>query len=110
MKSILARLWSKFILSYVEGLNFYKKKYQKTRGIKVGEYLLYSSINKESKTPINSYIVCKVRETLLGRDGAVRSLEVDVVFGWQPKELTSDIKRFSLLEIDYLKIGSVKDS
>ena len=110
MKSILARCWSRFILSYVEGLNVYKKKHQKTREIKVGDYVLYSSINKESKTPINSYIVCKVRETLLGRDGAVRSLKVDVVFGGQPKELTRDIRRFSLLEIDDLKIGSVKDS
>ena len=109
MKSILARCWSKFILSYVEGLNVYKK-HQKTREIKVGDYVLYSSINKESKTPINSYIVCKVKETLLGRDGAVRSLKVDVVFGGQPKELTRDIRRCSLLEIDDLKIGSVKDS
>ena len=59
---------------------------------------------------LTSYIVCKVKETLLGRDGEVRSLKVDVVFGWQPKELTRDIKRFSLLKIDDLKIGSVKDS
>ena len=56
MKSILTRCCSKFILSYVEGLNVFKKKYQKTREIKVGDYVLYSSINKESKTPMNSYI------------------------------------------------------
>ena len=110
MKTILARCWSKFILSYVEGLNIYKKKHQKTRTIKEGDYVLYSSINKESKAPSNSYIICKVIETILGRDSTVRSLKVKIVYGGQPKEMTRDIRRFSLLEIDDLKIGHVKET
>ena len=110
MKSILARCWSKFILSNVEGLNVYTKKYQKTIESKVGDYVLCSSINKESKTPINSYIVCKDKETILGRDGTIRSLKVEIVFGGQPKVLTRDVRRFSLLEIDDLKIAPVKNN
>ena len=110
MKSILARCWSKFILSYVEGLNVFKKKYQKTRELKVGDYVLYSSINKESKTPMNSYIICQVKETILGRDGTIRSLKVEIVFGGQRKMLTRDVRRFSLLEIDDLNIAPIKNN
>lgn len=84
------------------------EKNPKTREIKVGDYVLYSSVNKESMTPINSYVVCKIKETLLGRDGTVRSLKVNIVFGGKSKEFTRDIQRFSLFEIDDLKIGSVK--
>ena len=40
MKTILARCWSNFILSYVEGLNVYKKKDQKKRTIKEGDYVI----------------------------------------------------------------------
>ena len=81
MKSILTRCRSKFILSYIEGFNVYKKKYQKTRIIEAGDYVLYSSVNKESMTPINSYIVFKSKETLLGRDGTIRSLKLNIAFG-----------------------------
>ena len=91
-------------------MNVFKKKYQKTRELKVGDYVLYSSINKESKTPMNSYIICQVKETKLGRDGTIRSLKVEIVFGGQRKMLTRDVRRFSLLEIDDLKIAPVKNN
>ena len=61
-------------------------------------------------THINSYIICQVKETLCSRDGTVRSLKVNIVFGGKQKEFTRDIRRFSLLEIDDLKIVSVKNS
>ena len=58
---------------------------------------------------MNSYIICQVKETILGRDGTIRSLKVEIVFGGQPKVLTRDVRRFSSLEIDDLKIAPVKN-
>ena len=101
MKSIYARVWGKFIMSYVENLNVYKKKNQTANEIKPGDYVIYSAMNKEMN-PINVYQICRVLQILKGRngDGQIRSLRVKMIQGGKPKEFTRNIRRFSLLELN----------
>merc|ERR1711873_123478 len=47
MKALNSRLWGKFILSYVENLNNYKRKNKTTPKIKRGDYVIYSGLNKK---------------------------------------------------------------
>ena len=98
MKALYSRIWGKFILSYVENLNNYKRKNQSAPNIKVGDYVIYSGLNKEM-SPINKFQICKVLDVLKGRNGddVIRSLKVQMVKGGSIKEFTRNIRRFSLL-------------
>ena len=82
MKSLYSRIWGKFILTYVEDLNLYKKKNQSSRQIVVGDYVIYSGLNKEL-SPINVYQIGKVVKVIKGRDGdnEIRSLQVNIIKG-----------------------------
>ena len=104
MKQIQARIWSKFILSYVENLNLYKKKHAKSRQIVAGDYVLYSGINKKM-SPINTYNICQVLDIIHGRNGdkEIRSLKVKLIHGGKEKIFTRNVRRFSLLELDGIK-------
>ena len=104
MKTLNSRVWSKFILTYVEGLNCYKKRYAQANDIKEGDYVLYSGYNREL-SPINTYMICKVLEAKRGRDGdsVIRSLKVKLVKGGKPRVFVRPIRRFSLLELDGIK-------
>ena len=104
MKTLNSRVWSKFILTYVEGLNCYKKKYAKARDIKEGDYVLYFGYNREL-SPIDTYMICKVLEPKRGRDGdtEIRSLKVKLIKGGKPAVFVRPIRRFSLLELDGIK-------
>ena len=104
MKAIHTRAWGKFILSYVENLNVFKKRYQKSILITKGDFVLYSGMNREM-CPVNTYIICKVKEVIQGRDGdnEPRSLKVELIKGGKSKIFTRSIRRFSLLELDDLK-------
>ena len=110
MKAVYSRVWGKFILSYVEDLNLYKKKNQQSRPIKVGDYVIYSGMNKEM-SPINVYQICRVLQVIQGRDGdqQIRSLKVKMIKGGKFKEFTRNVRRFSLLELDETK-PPTKDS
>ena len=104
MNVVYSRTWGKFILTYVENLNIYKRKYFTNRKITEGDYVLYSGLNKEM-APINQYQICRVKQVIFGRDGdnEARSLKVDMIKGGKPKEFTRNVRRFSLLEIEDLK-------
>ena len=82
MKSVYSRVWGRFILSYVEDLNSYKRKNQIEAKVKVGDYVIYSGLNKEM-SPINVYQICKVIEVIKGRNGdqQTRSLKVQMLKG-----------------------------
>ena len=98
MKSVYQRVWQKFISTYVDSLNLYKKKNQESSIIKQGDLVIYSALNKEM-SPVNVFQVCQVLEAIKGRDGEIRSLRVKRIKGGQIKEFTRDIRRFALLEI-----------
>ena len=87
-------------MTYVEQMNVYKKRNQTECNIKVGDYVIYSGMNKEM-SPINIYQICKVTEVIRGRDGdgQIRSFKVKMIKGGKIKELTRNIRRFSLLEL-----------
>ena len=91
----------KFILSYLENLNLFKKKNQHAANIKVGEFFIYSGLNKEM-SPINVYEICKVIGVIKGRnrDQQIRSLKVQMVKGGKIKEFTRNVRRFCLLELE----------
>ena len=50
MKTILARCWSKFLLSYVEGLNVYKKKIRRQEQLKRG-IMCYTAQSTKNQRP-----------------------------------------------------------
>ena len=104
MKALYSRIWGKFILSYIENLNNYKRKNQSTPNIKVGDYVIYSGLNKEM-SQINKFQICKVLEVLKGRNGddEIRSLKVQMIKGGSIKEFTRNIRRFRLLELDVVR-------
>ena len=104
MKALYSRIWGKFILTYVENLNVYKKKNQSAPNIKIGDYVIYSGLNKEM-SPINQYQICQVLNVIKGRNGDedVRSLKVKMIKGGTFKEFTRNIIRFSFLELDLVK-------
>ena len=104
MKALYSRIWGKFILSYVENLNNYKRKNQTTPKIKIGDYVIYSGLNKEM-SPINRFQICKVLKVLKGRNGddEIRSLTVQMIKGGSIKEFTRNIRRFCLLELDVVR-------
>ena len=105
MKAIHTRAWGKFILTYVENLNVFKKKFKKQRKVQIGDYVLYSGLNKEM-CPVNTYQVCKIKEIISGRhkeDNEPRSLKVELIKGGKSKIFTRSIRRFALLELDDLK-------
>ena len=104
MKALYSRIWGKFILSYVENLNNYKRKNQTTPKIKIGDYVIYSGLNKEM-SPINRFQICKVLKVLKGRNGddEIRSLKVQMIKGGSIKEFTRNIRRFCLLELDVVR-------
>ena len=101
MKSVYTRVWGKFIMTYVEDLNIYKRRNQTASTIKIGDHVIYSGKNQEM-SPLNVYQICKVEEVILGRngDGQIRSLKVKMIKGGKIKTFTRDIRRFSLLELD----------
>ena len=101
MKSVYTRVWGKFIMTYVEDLNIYKRRNQTASKIKIGDHVIYSGKNQEM-SPLNVYQICKVEEVILGRngDGQIRSLKVKMIKGGKFKTFTRDIRRFSLLELD----------
>ena len=82
MKAMYSRIWGKFILSYVENFNNYKRTNQSAPNIKVGDYVIYGGLNKEM-SPINKFQICKVLEVLKGRNGddEIRSLKVQMING-----------------------------
>ena len=67
-----------------------------------GDYVLYSSIDQEMM-PINQYMTWKVKDLYFRRNGDVRSLKVNLVYGGKQREFIRDIRRFSLFEITELK-------
>ena len=75
MKSLYQRVWSKFISTYVDSLNLYKKKNQVSSIIKQGGFVIYSTLNKEM-SPVNVFQVCQVLEAIKGRDGQIRTMKV----------------------------------
>ena len=101
MKSVYTRVWGKFIMTYVEDLNIYKRRNQTASTIKIGDHVIYSGKNQEM-SPLNVYQICKVEEVILGRngDGQIRSLKVKMIKGGKIKTFTRDIRRFSVLELD----------
>ena len=100
MNSVYSRVWGKFILSYVEDLNSYKKKNQHEANIKVGGFVMYSGINKEM-CPINVYQICRVIDVIKGRNGdqQTRSLKVQMLKGGKIKEFTRNVRRFCKLDL-----------
>ena len=60
----------------------YKRKNQQSADIKAGDFVIYSGLNKEI-SPINVYQICRVIETIKGRDGdqQIRSLKVQMIKG-----------------------------
>ena len=98
MKTLYQRVWSRFISTYVDSLNLYKKKNQVNNIIKQGDFVIYSALNKEM-SPVNVFQICKVLETIKGRDGQIRSLRVKRIKEGKIREFTRNIRRFALLEI-----------
>ena len=72
LTALYSRIWGKIILSYVKNLNNYKRKNQSARNIKVGDYVIYSGLNKEM-SPINEFQICEVLEVIKGRNGKSKS-------------------------------------
>ena len=63
MKAVYSQTWGKFILTYIENMNIYKRKYCSKKKIEVGDYVLYSGLNKEM-APVNVYQICKVKQVV----------------------------------------------
>ena len=104
MKSVYSRVWGKFILSYVEDLNLYKKKNQHEANIKVGYFVIYSGLNKEM-SPIKVYQIGKVTEVIKGRNGyqRTRSIKVQMVKGGKIRKFRRNVRRFCRLELETTK-------
>ena len=56
-------------------------------------------------SPINKFQICKVLEVLNGRNGddEIQSLKFQMIKGGSIKELTRNIRRFRLLELDVVR-------
>lgn len=67
IKTIYSRIWVKFILIYSEQMNAYRNRNQTESGIKVGNYVTYTGINKVMG-PINISLICQVIEMIRGRN------------------------------------------
>ena len=63
-----SRILVKLILTYIENLNIYKKRNQSGANIKVGDFVIYSGLNKEMSQVI-TYKICRVVEVIRGRNG-----------------------------------------